>query len=223
LVLGELTVSGGVLDFAIADNNLSQVDFNANIAVPHFTGNAKGTYDVNNNKLSGKGTMTLIEPIILESGVVITACQGEAILVDNEITQVSGSFEAEVPYKGEQTFRVNGNDLVYNLKDKKFSGTLLVTTMRELGFGKEDGIRAVIAEGASAEGVVEENKLKQITGDLAYKVTDSHGDLGSGTLTMTLSEAGPTATGTFTLEDDRILDELEKVWQRKMSCAQARL
>lgn len=200
LVLGELTVSGGSLDFAIENNILSQVAFNANLAVPHFTGNAKGTYDVTNNKLSGKGTMKLIEPITLESGVVITACQGEAILVDNEITQVSGSFEAQVPYKGEQTFRVNGNDLVYNVKEKKFSGSMLVTTMRELAYGKEDGIRAVIAEGASAEGVVEENNLKRITGELEYKVSDSYGDLGSGTLTMELSEAGPTATGTFKLD-----------------------
>jgi hypothetical protein len=200
LVLGELTVSGGSLDFAIENNILSQVAFNANLAVPHFTGNAQGTYNITNDKLNGTGTMTLVEPITLESGVVITACQGEAILVDNEITQVSGSFEAEVPYKGEQTFRVNGNDLVYNVKEKKFSGTMLVTTMRELAYGKEDGIRAVIAEGASAEGVVEENNLKRITGELEYKVSDSYGDLGSGTLTMELSEAGPTATGTFKLD-----------------------
>ena len=200
ITLGEVTVSNGELNFSIEDNVLTKVDYNADVTLPHFSGNAKGTYDIVNDKLRGTGTLTLTESITLESGVVITACSGEMNLEDNEVTQVKGSFEAEVPYEEEPTFRVNADDLVYDVKEESFSGSVTVTTMRDLSFGPEDGTRAVIKAEASAQAQVEDNDVKRINSGIAYEVLDALGPLGSGTLTMEITDEGVNAAGSFTLD-----------------------
>ena len=121
-------------------------------------------------------------------------------LEDNEVTQVKGSFEAEVPYEEEPTFRVNADDLVYDVKEESFSGSVTVTTMRDLGFGPEDGTRAVIKAEASAQAQVEDNDVKRINSGIAYEVLDALGPLGSGTLTMEITDEGVNAAGSFTLD-----------------------
>ena len=201
---GTVVLSNGRLDVSVQENVLDTLSASGDLTVPHFTGTVQGTYDHANTSLTGTATLDLTEPIELGEGVTLEAAHGEVEVVDNALSQLSGSATLLVPYEGEPTFDVTADDILFDVDAAVVSGAVTVTTLRELTFGTEGAAVLTVLSGASAEATLAENAITQVTGGLDYKVADSVGEVGTGSIGFVLDEAGTIteATASMTLSSN---------------------
>ncbi len=203
LTYEDVTLTEGQLTLAIENGELTEVGASARLTHPLVEGTVSGTYDVQQQLLSARGEATLRQELPLgDSGAVLKEARGEAVLEANVLTQVALTHaRAEVPYEGQPTFDVTVTDCVWRVPENLISGTGNVTTTRQLTFGDAAGLHMVVAEGASAEAQLTDNRVSAINSGLAFTVAEPAGEVGTGTVGFNFDgETGQVSgEGSFTL------------------------
>ena len=198
-----LTLSKGQLDLHFKDGKFLKVEAKADWDTTNFKGNVSGTFDVQQTKLDAKGTVNLKPPELPvgTTGIKFTQIKASVTLKANELEKVEGNLTAIFPYQEQPTFKVDGANITYVVKDKKLSGTTTVSTLRPLDFGDKAAYNATVKQGATGQLVLQDNKLVGITGGLAFDVQHGASKIGNGSVDVNF--VGETsklnATAKFTL------------------------
>ncbi len=202
-----ITLSNGELDLHFKDGQFLKVDAKASWDTTNFKGDITGTFDVPNTKLDAVGTVDLkpAELPIGDTGAKFTAIKAAVILKANELEKITGNVTVVFPYQDQPTFKLEGTDIFYMVKDQKVTGTATVTTLRALEFGDKAAYNASVKEGATGQLSVADNKLLGITGGLAFDVNFGASKIGDGTLDVNFegetSKLNATAKFTLTAEE----------------------
>lgn len=179
-----ITLSNGELTLEFKDGQFLKADAKASWDTTNFNGDITGTFDVPNTKLDAVGTANLKpeELPIGQTGAKFTDIKAAVILEANELTKITGNITVVFPYEEQPTFKLEGTDIFYMVKDQKVTGTATVTTLRPLNFGDQAGYNISVKEGATGTLSVADNKLLGITGGLGYDVNHGASKIGEGTL-----------------------------------------
>ncbi|MCA9514867.1 MAG: DUF4157 domain-containing protein, partial [Myxococcales bacterium] len=198
-----LNLENGEIDLNFANGAFVSVQAGVDYSTTNWAGHITGTYDVQEQKLNGNADIRLTsESLPLgDTGIRLVSANAQVTLVDNVLTTMTGEAAAIVEYEGQDTFRVEGTGLTIQLPTTSVSGTINMTTLRDLPFGDPAGYNAKVNEGATAQLVVADNALQGITGGLAFDVKHGEEAVGNGTIDVSFTgdNAQLNATGTFEL------------------------
>jgi len=212
----QLTFSNGELDLGFKDAVFEYAKATVDYATQNWKGNVQADFDVPAEKISGKGTIELaVEELpIGDTGARLTAASAEVTVEENSLKEITGELTAIFPYEDEDTFKLEGEGLTYNVPDSKVSGSVKVTTMRKLSFGDEAEYNGHVEEEATATVDIKDNALLGITGGLEFKVNHGESQIGEGSVDVNFEGENNSlnATAKFTLTDEQgfgIPDRLE--------------
>jgi hypothetical protein len=203
----ELHVKDATVGVTVTDGAVEILRAGATLSVPDWDLRVEGMYDIPTQEFSGDTTVTMTREGGLplgETGILLTRAEATASLAANTFASATGSFEVDVPFQGEKTFVITGEDLTYDHESGQVAGTAEVTLARDMVLGSQDGVHGTIASGASASAIVEQSQLKEITAGLDYTVQEPDGHIGSGNLLFELDGETEqiTSEATFTLETE---------------------
>ena len=199
----QLTFENGAIDFHFKNGEFLQVDARTDYHTTNWRGTLTGTFDVPQSKLTATGTVNLIPETlpIGTTGIKFTRVAAALHVTDNVLEQITGGATVVFPYEEQDTFKLDGTDIMYRVQDSKVTGTATVTTLRDLAFGDTSGYNATVKSGAVGTLSVADNNLLGISGGLAFEVNHQAAKIGEGTVDINFD--GPSqhlnATATFTL------------------------
>ncbi|PIE18510.1 MAG: hypothetical protein CSA66_04690 [Proteobacteria bacterium] len=199
----QLTLSNGELTVDFQSGAFVSVEAIVDYETTNWHGRVTADYDVQNQQLSGSGTIDLRVPELPlgASGGRLTAASAALTLTENRLDTLSGSATAIFPYEDEDTFEIVGDNLTLTFAELLVTGEATVTTLRQLDFGDKAAYNASVNQGATATLSVADNQLLGISGGLEFVVKHAEEQVGVGTIDVTFS--GDTnalnATATFTL------------------------
>ena len=194
--LGDIAVSAGVIQAAVADGQVQPMSLAAEYtAARGFQGHIQGAYDPATDQFDGRGSATFTQPWQLGS-VNLTAGSGELTVTANQLVAFDGAATAEVPWQGTPTFHVLLDGLHLDMAATTVSGTGAATTTRELVFGEETPI--TIPAGTEFTATLVENELTAASGTASFRVADRFGEFGEGTAEIAFDPATGTVSGSAT-------------------------
>jgi hypothetical protein len=203
----DLHVKDSTVGVTVTDGAVEVIRAGATLSVPDWDLRVEGSYDIPTQEFSGDATVTMTREGGLplgETGILLTRADATASLAANAFASATGNFEVEVPFQGEKTFVITGEELTYEHESGQVAGTAQMTLTRDMQLGDVGGIHATIATGASASAVIEQSSIKEITAGLDYTVQEPDGHIGSGNLLFQLDGETEqiTSEATFTLETE---------------------
>ncbi len=197
-----VTISNGQVNIAVNAGTIELLDGSFDWRSEVFEGRVEGDIVVAGRTVTGTGSARLHTPRDLGGGTILETLEGNVKLEASVVTEVTGEASAQVAFKGQPTFQATISDMKLDPQAFMFEGIGELKTLRELNFAAGGSTEVVIAEGATATGLVVENKLTNIEGGLEFTVQDAVGEIGKGTLTGTVEDDALSADLEFGLTNN---------------------
>ncbi len=230
--LGELTVSGGVLELELAESAITTAHLTAQWTLPHLGGDLDVTYDIAMEQLGGTGTATVTEdwPQEVTWGTFTLLAGGTATMTmeANEVTQIEGKvpFTASVLGAAETPLDIRGHvDGTIAPIEGVVNGTAEGELMSDLPLPSADGVTTLTVQtGSVVRGTLVEGDLTEVGMDLDL-LLDAYGEpLFSGRIegaTYDVEAGTLTGAGTLTLDTDLVDTSADGMWTFKVLAGSA--
>jgi hypothetical protein len=145
------------------------------------TGALDGLWDTRAGTVAGHGDAEVVGPTRLwDGGPTLTEGHLSAVVEASRLVYVEGAFALDAPLAGQPTFRLACTDARWEVETGELTAHGEATVLRDVTFGPEGGLHAVLRAGHAGFFDADERGLKRLYGALNVSVAHGADEIGQG-------------------------------------------